>query len=84
MPDVREPRFRRAEIIPQTLDKISQLKELIRKKGPTALIEVDGGINQANVGAIVSAGADAVVAGSSVFDASDPKQAIAALKRAES
>lgn len=78
------PGFGGQKFIPQTLDKISLLKELIRKKDSAALIEVDGGINKANVTDVVSAGADAVVAGSSVFDSSDPKQAIAALKGEQS
>lgn len=77
------PGFGGQKFIPQTLEKISQLKELIRRKGAAALIEVDGGINQTNVTDVVSAGADAVVAGSSVFDSSDPRQAIAALKGAQ-
>lgn len=79
-----DPGFGGQNFIPQTLAKITQLKELILKKNAAAWIEVDGGINQANAEAVLSAGADAVVAGSSVFDASDPKQAIAALKKGRS
>ncbi|PRY13829.1 ribulose-5-phosphate 3-epimerase [Pontibacter ummariensis] len=78
------PGFGGQKFIPQTLDKISRLRELINRKGAAALIEVDGGINQTNVTEVVSAGADAVVAGSSVFDSSDPRQAIAALKGEQS
>ena len=74
------PGFGGQSFIPQTIDKIRALVQLIETKGSKALIEIDGGINQKNVRKIIEAGADAVVAGSSVFKAEDPIAAIAALK----
>ena len=48
---------------------------------PTAVIEVDGGVNAVNAASIARSGADVLVAGSSVFGASDRREAITALKK---
>ena len=74
------PGFGGQQFIPQTLDKIKQLKELIERKNSKALIEIDGGVNENNVKDIRNAGADAVVAGSSVFNSEDPVKAIEDLR----
>jgi len=66
--------------IDHTLVKIRQLRQLIAKTGSKALIEIDGGVKQSNARSILAAGADVLVAGSSVFKADDPKQAVRALK----
>ena len=74
------PGFGGQQFIPQTLDKIRQFKELIERENSNALIEIDGGVTQDNVKDIRNAGADAVVAGSSVFNSENPVKAIGALK----
>ena len=54
---------------------------MIQATGAQTLIEVDGGVTLENAESIVKAGADALVAGSTVFKAKDPVAAIAALKQ---
>jgi ribulose-phosphate 3-epimerase len=49
------------------LQKVAEVKELLLDSGSSALIEVDGGVSQANAAALVQAGADVLVAGSFVF-----------------
>lgn len=76
------PGFGGQHFIPKSLDKIRQLKEMITQYNAHALIEVDGGINTENAGAILDAGADVLVAGSTVFSSKDPEATILALKNA--
>lgn len=70
------PGFGGQEFIPHTYSKIHALKRLIRDKGLHVLIQIDGGVTQENAASILKAGADVLVAGSSVFKAPDPKAAI--------
>lgn len=74
------PGFGGQKFIPGSLDKISRLKELIQKKNSSALIEVDGGVDQTNAAALVNAGADVLVAGSYVFKSDNPQEAIKRIK----
>ncbi|MFO1122022.1 MAG: ribulose-phosphate 3-epimerase [Hyphomicrobiales bacterium] len=74
------PGFGGQAFIPAMLDKISELREMVR--GRNIDIEVDGGIGLDNAGAIVRAGANALVAGSSIFKTPDYAATIAALRRA--
>ncbi|WP_245952607.1 ribulose-phosphate 3-epimerase [Chitinophaga skermanii] len=76
------PGFGGQKFIQHTIKKIMQARELIDRTGSRALIEVDGGINLENAHAIVQAGADVLVAGSTVFASSNPVQTIAQLKQA--
>lgn len=76
------PGFGGQSFIPQTYQKLRQLRKLIDETGSGALIEVDGGIGTHNAADIIHAGADVLVAGSSVFGAADPVAAIAELKAA--
>lgn len=71
-----EPGFGGQAFIPDSLQKIAELRAMIHKQGLDILIEVDGGISAANAGALYAAGADILVAGSSVFGADDPEAAI--------
>jgi len=75
------PGFGGQKFIPQTIDKIKALKQLILQSGSSALIEIDGGVTLDNATSIIAAGADVLVAGNTVFSAADPKAAIAALKQ---
>lgn len=74
------PGFGGQKFINNTLDKVSRAKELILRKNSKAIIEVDGGVNLETGAKLISAGADALVAGSFVFGAKDPLDTIAKLK----
>jgi ribulose-phosphate 3-epimerase len=77
-----EPGFGGQELIREVLPKIQQAREWVEARGLPADIQVDGGVTPANVRAVVDAGATVVVAGSAIFGAEDPPQAIAELRRA--
>lgn len=78
------PGFGGQKFIPNTLKKIEQLREMITRNGAaSALIEVDGGVNPENAPLLQRAGADVLVAGSSVFKAPDMIKAIQELKYVE-
>ncbi len=65
------PGFGGQKFIAQALQKIRDLKPMIRAKNPNVLIEVDGGINQETIRSVAEAGADVFVAGSAIFGTSD-------------
>ena len=74
------PGFGGQKFIEHTYQKLNELRELIQVTGSNALIEVDGGVNAQNASRLKEAGADVLVAGSSVFGAANPMEAIAQLK----
>jgi len=74
------PGFGGQKFIENTINKVKELRELISKTGSHSLIEVDGGVDLNNCSRLVTAGADILVAGSSVFSSGDPTKAIASLK----
>ncbi|MGI6004669.1 MAG: ribulose-phosphate 3-epimerase [Christensenellales bacterium] len=74
------PGFGGQAFIPQTLRKLSQLKTRVRELGLDMEVQVDGGVNLSNAGAILAAGATVLVAGSAIVDAADPRAVIAAFK----
>lgn len=74
------PGFGGQSFIPHTLEKIRQLKKMITERNLNVLIEIDGGVTLDNAREIIDAGADVLVAGSTVFKASDPSNAIKKLK----
>lgn len=61
------PGFGGQKFIPSSIDKIKKLKEMIQARNLTVDIEVDGGVQTENVGEILDAGANVIVAGTSVF-----------------
>ncbi len=65
------PGFGGQEFIPEVIEKIKILKKLLREKGLTTLIEVDGGVKIENAPEIISAGADILVMGSAFFNSKD-------------
>ena len=75
------PGFGGQLFIPHSVEKVRELKKMILKTGKEILIEVDGGITLENAPALVHAGADILVAGSSIFKAKDPKEIIRLMKR---
>lgn len=74
------PGFGGQKFIYNTLPKVQRLKDLISVRNAKALIEIDGGVGLQNAEKLLQAGADVLVAGSSVFKAQDPMDAIARLK----
>ncbi len=68
------------KFIPETMDKLRTLKAEITRQGLDTLIEIDGGVNAQNAESLYNAGADVLVAGSAVFHAQDPKEAILKIK----
>lgn len=70
------PGFGGQKFIENTYKKVTTLKEMIVKGGLKTIIEVDGGVNKDNAKLLSAAGADALVAGNSVFSALNPSQAI--------
>ncbi len=75
------PGFGGQKFLPLTFDKIRQAKELILGKGASTLIEIDGGVTLNNAADIIAAGADVLVAGNTVFSATDPQDTIKKLKQ---
>lgn len=75
------PGFGGQKFIPQTLEKVRKLKNMIGDNYSNTLIEIDGGVSLENYQALLKAGADILVAGNSVFKAKNPKLAIEELKR---
>ena len=61
------PGFGGQKLIPYTIEKVRELKHIIDKRGFKTDIEVDGGVNLSNVGTLLDAGANIIVAGSAVF-----------------
>ena len=74
------PGFGGQKFLPHTFDKVSALKEKIIKVNPSCLIEIDGGVTNENAKQLLEAGADILVAGSFVFNSSNPISTIAELK----
>jgi ribulose-phosphate 3-epimerase len=74
------PGFGAQKFIENTYQKVVQLKRLVSEKNARALIEIDGGVNLENAKQLLSAGADVLVVGNSVFSAANPTEAIRQLK----
>lgn len=77
------PGFGGQSFIPRTYEKLRELRRMIDDRGLDTLIEVDGGVTLDNAGAILKAGADVLVAGSTVFGAANPPEVIRKLKEGE-
>ncbi|MCE2707053.1 MAG: ribulose-phosphate 3-epimerase [Algoriphagus sp.] len=75
------PGFGGQKFMETSYAKVSELKELLLRKGSKAKIEVDGGIGDQQASRLIQAGADILVAGSYIFKANDPLACIADLKR---
>ena len=75
-----EPGYGGQALIPETLDKVKAIREEITRRGLNVYVQVDGGITADNAPAAIEAGADILVAGSSVFKSKDRKEAIDKLR----
>jgi ribulose-phosphate 3-epimerase len=76
------PGFGGQKFIEHTYEKVKSLKAMANRLNPNLIIEVDGGVNLENAPKLVAAGANALVAGSSVFKAENPEAVIRGLKNA--
>lgn len=74
------PGFGGQSFIPNTLNKIKELRKMIDEKGLKVDIEVDGGVTLENAKSIIDAGATVLVAGNTVFKSANPTQTILQLK----
>ncbi|WP_069637619.1 ribulose-phosphate 3-epimerase [Campylobacter pinnipediorum] len=74
------PGFGGQKFIPDVVEKIKLLRELIDKKNAKCLIEVDGGVNGLNAPDLEEAGADVLVAGNYIFSSNSYTEAIRAIK----
>jgi ribulose-phosphate 3-epimerase len=77
------PGFGGQQFIPQTLNKVKELKQLALQINPDLYIEVDGGVGIHNIASLIEAGANVFVAGNAVFAAPSPTQMIADLKQVQ-
>jgi ribulose-phosphate 3-epimerase len=75
------PGFGGQKFIPNTLNKIRELRKMIDGAKLNVKIEIDGGITIENAKEVIEAGADVLVAGNTVFKSADPIKTIATLKR---
>jgi ribulose-phosphate 3-epimerase len=76
------PGFGGQSFIPNTLKKLQRVRAVLSAAGSSAPIEIDGGIGLDNVGAVVAAGANILVAGQAIFGTSDAEGATRALRAA--
>ncbi|OMD75366.1 ribulose-phosphate 3-epimerase [Paenibacillus odorifer] len=76
------PGFGGQAFIPNTLRKITQIREWANEVNPDLLIEVDGGVSEDTAPLVVAAGADVLVAGNAVFGRSDRAAAIRGIREA--
>jgi ribulose-phosphate 3-epimerase len=74
------PGFGGQSFIPHSLDKVRRLKALLTAAGSAAHIEIDGGIDSANVADVVAAGATILVAGNAIFATADAEAATRSLR----
>ena len=76
------PGFGGQSFIPRSEHKVAAVRALLDRAGNDAPVEIDGGIDDKNVGRVVAAGARIIVAGSAVFHSGDPERATRELKAA--
>ena len=74
------PGFGGQQFIPQSLDKLRQIKQLIMQSGHNIRLEIDGGVKVDNIRSIAEAGADMFVAGSAIFGQPDYGQVISQMR----
>ncbi|HKS09158.1 MAG TPA: ribulose-phosphate 3-epimerase [Pyrinomonadaceae bacterium] len=76
------PGFGGQQFIPQSLDKVKRLRQMIVERQLNVRIEIDGGVDRANVEKVVAAGAEIIVAGSAIFGKPDAEAACRELREA--
>ena len=76
------PGFGGQPFIAHSIPKVAAAREILGRLSSTAVIEVDGGVDESNAAALVEAGASVLVAGASIFHAADATEATRALRQA--
>jgi len=76
------PGFGGQPFIPQALDKVKRLRQMIVDRQLNVRIEIDGGIDRSNIERVVAAGAEIIVAGSAIFGKPDAEAAVRELREA--
>jgi len=76
------PGFGGQTFIPRSESKVREVRALLDLAGNPAPVEIDGGVDLANIARVVSAGAQIIVAGAAVFNTPDPERAVRELKAA--
>lgn len=76
------PGFGGQRFIAPALDKVRRLRRTIDERGLNVRIEIDGGIDLNNIAEAVAAGAEILVAGSAIFGAADPQEAVRLMREA--
>ena len=76
------PGFGGQQFIPQSIDKVKRLRQLINERQLNVRIEIDGGIDRTNIETAVAAGAEIIVAGSAIFGTPDAETAVKELRNA--
>jgi len=76
------PGFGGQQLIPRTLNTVRVARAYIEEQGLNVRIEVDGGISEANAHLVTEAGAEVIVAGSSIFGSKTPRKVILAMRQA--
>jgi ribulose-phosphate 3-epimerase len=74
------PGFGGQQFIPSALDKVTQLRTIIRERNLSTLIQIDGGVNAGTISRISAAGVDVFVAGSAIFGSDNYARTISELK----
>lgn len=75
------PGFGGQVFIPNSLDRIKALGKMIRRRGLSTLIQIDGGVNEKTIADIAAAGVDVFVAGSAIFGSPDYAKTIASFRQ---
>jgi ribulose-phosphate 3-epimerase len=76
------PGFGGQKFIPQAVDKVKRLRQMIVERQLNVRIEIDGGIDRSNIETVVAAGAEIIVAGSAIFGQPDAEAAVKELRNA--
>ncbi|MBR6737657.1 MAG: ribulose-phosphate 3-epimerase [Clostridia bacterium] len=76
------PGFGGQKFIENSIERLEEITKMIKESGLNVLLEIDGGVTEENAGKIIKAGANVLVAGSTVFKAQDKKATINNLKNA--
>lgn len=76
------PGFGGQKFIPTSIDKVRRLRRMIDERQLDVRIEIDGGVDLENIGSVVAAGAEIIVAGSAIFGGADPEAAVRGLRDA--
>lgn len=76
-----QPGFGGQSFLPQAVDQIRTVRQLINRSGRSIWLEVDGGINAQTAPLAIKAGADALVAGNAIFSSEDPAEALKQIKQ---